>query len=181
MRIANVENNTLNWVSSSPAGALDLTHCDFSVKSARDKMRHIIGTIEPDVIIGSDKDQNRGCRRQDKDHTNFLCEFYEAQAACGPYFVHEQTSEVNSRMRCMTRIVAMQGRRRTLVVDLLTFGLAACDEGGPGFVNASVRTVTNARQLGRWMQRELTGTHRHACVGANNASKKTEQSGTWVR
>ena len=68
MRIANVENSALNWVSISSAGALDLTHCDFSVKSARDEMRHIIGSSEPDVIIGSDRDQNRECRKKDKDH-----------------------------------------------------------------------------------------------------------------
>ena len=79
MRIANVENNTLNWVSISSAGALDMTHCDFSVRSARDEMRHIIGSSEPGVIIGSDKDQNRGCRKKDKDHMEFLCELYEAQ------------------------------------------------------------------------------------------------------
>ena len=66
MRIANVENKTLNWVSSSSAGALDTTDCDFSRRSARDEMRHIIGSSEPDVIIGSDKDHNRGCRRKDK-------------------------------------------------------------------------------------------------------------------
>ena len=30
MRIANVENNALNWVSISSGGALDMTHCDFS-------------------------------------------------------------------------------------------------------------------------------------------------------
>ena len=52
MRIANVENSALNWVSMSSAGALDVTRCDFSVKSARDEMRHIIGSSEPDVIIG---------------------------------------------------------------------------------------------------------------------------------
>ena len=63
MRIANVENNTLNWVSISSAGALDMTHCDFSVRSARDETRHIIGSSEPDVTIGSDKDQNRAERR----------------------------------------------------------------------------------------------------------------------
>ena len=33
MRIANVENNVLNWVSILSAGALDMTHCDFSAKS----------------------------------------------------------------------------------------------------------------------------------------------------
>ena len=40
MRIASVENNALNWVSISSARALDMTHCDFSAKSARDEMRH---------------------------------------------------------------------------------------------------------------------------------------------
>ena len=47
MRIAKVENNTLNWVSISSAGALDMTHCGSSVRSARDEMRHIIGSSEP--------------------------------------------------------------------------------------------------------------------------------------
>ena len=61
MRISNVENNTLNWASISSAGALDMTHCDFSVRFARDEMRHITGSREPEVIIGSEKDQNREC------------------------------------------------------------------------------------------------------------------------
>ena len=102
----------------------------------------------------------------------FLCELCEAQAACGRYFVHEQTSEVNSRMRCVTRIMAMSGTGK-LVADLCMFRLAACDE-------ASVRTVTYARQVGMRMQRTCTGTHRHARVVANNASEQMEQSGTWV-
>ena len=59
MRVANIENNSLNWVSTSSAGALDMTNCDFSERRARDEMRHIIGSSEPDVIIGSDKDRNR--------------------------------------------------------------------------------------------------------------------------
>ena len=67
MRIANVKNSALHWVSISSAGALDMTHCDFSVKPARDEMRHTIGSSEPDVI-GSDRDQNRRCRKKDKDH-----------------------------------------------------------------------------------------------------------------
>ena len=58
-----------------------MTHCDFSAKSARDEMRHIIGSSEPDVIIGSDRDQNRWCRKKDKDHIEFLCELCEAQVA----------------------------------------------------------------------------------------------------
>ena len=78
MRIANVENDALNWVSIS-AGALDMTHCDFSVRSARDEMRHIVGSSELDVVIGSDTDQNRVCSKKDKDHMEFLCELYEAQ------------------------------------------------------------------------------------------------------
>ena len=96
MRIANVENSALNWVSISSAGALDMTHCDFSWKSVRGEVRHIIGSSEPDVIIGSDRDQNRRCRKKDKDHVAFLCELYEAQVARGRYFVQELTSEVNS-------------------------------------------------------------------------------------
>ena len=107
MRIAHVENNALNWVSISSAGPLVMTHCHFSARAARDEMRHIIGSSEPDVIIGSDKDRNRGCRNKDKDHIEFLCELFEAQVARGRYFVHELTSEVNSGMRCVAKVMAM--------------------------------------------------------------------------
>ena len=61
MRVANVQNNTLDLVSISSAGALDMTHCDFSVRSVRDVMRRITGSSEPDVLIGSVKDQKREC------------------------------------------------------------------------------------------------------------------------
>ena len=120
-----------------------MTHYDFSVRSARDEMRHIIGRSKADVFIGSDKDQNRGCRKKEKDHVEFLCELYESQVARGRYFVHQLTSEVNSRMQCVTKIMATSGTRKT-VADLRMFGLVACDKGGPGFVNVSVRTITNA-------------------------------------
>ena len=80
MRIANVESNALNWVSISSVGALNTTHCGLSVRSPRDELRHIIGSSEPDVIIGSEKDQNRGAGGRTK-ITEFLCELYEAQVA----------------------------------------------------------------------------------------------------
>ena len=58
-----------------------MTHCDFSVRLAQDEFTHIIGSSKPDVTIGSEKDQNRECRKNDKDPMEFLCELYEAQAA----------------------------------------------------------------------------------------------------
>ena len=54
-------------------------------------------------------------------------------------------------MKCIVKIMAMPGTRAA-VADLCMFGLAACDDGGPGFVNASVRTITNARQVGVRLQ-----------------------------
>ena len=45
-----------------------MMHCDFSVRSARDEVRHIIGSSKLHVIVGSHKDQNRGCKKKDKDH-----------------------------------------------------------------------------------------------------------------
>ena len=109
MGIANVENSVLNWVPTSSACALDMTHCDFSVRSARGELRHIIGSSQLDIIIGSDTEQNRRCRKNVKDHVEFLCELSEAQVARGRYFVHELTSEVNSRMQCVAKIMAMPG------------------------------------------------------------------------
>ena len=81
----------------------------------------------------------------------FLCEMHEAQVARGRYFVHELTSEVDSRMKCVMKIMAMPGTRMT-VADLCMSGLAACDEGGSGFVKASAgmdghqRETTQSRE-----------------------------------
>ena len=75
----------------------------------------------------------------------FLCELSEAQVACGRFFVRELASEVNSRMMCATKVMAMPGTRIT-VADLCMSGLAACD-GGPGFDNVSFRTVTTRDKL----------------------------------
>ena len=155
-----------------------MTPLRLTARSVREEMRHIIRRSEPDVIIGSEKDQKRRCKK-DKDHVEFLCDLYEPQKACGRYIVHELTLEVNSRMKCVTKIMAMPGTRTT-AADLCMFRLAACDEGAPGFVNASVRTITNARQVGMRMQRKCTGADRHARVNANNTIEKMEQTGTRV-
>ena len=112
VRIANVQRNISNWVTNSSAGVLDRTNCDFIVRSARDEMRQILGSCERDVVIGSVKDQSRGCRRKDEDHMESLCELYGAQVACGRYFVHDQTSEVNSRKTCVTLLWPRQEHER---------------------------------------------------------------------
>ena len=76
--------------------------------------------------------------------------------------------------------MAMPGTRAA-VADLCMFGLAACDEGGPGFINASVRTITNARQVGVRLQSKCNSTHRHARVDAEDTVERMEQTGTLVR
>ena len=58
----------------------------------------------------------------------FLCEVSEAQTA----------REVNSRMKCVTKIMAMPGTR-TLVADLCMSGLAACDEETQVYGRSSTR------------------------------------------
>ena len=83
-------------------------------------------------------------------------------------------------MKCVVKIMATPGTRAA-VADLCMFGLAACDDGGPEFVNASVRTITNARQVGVLLQSKCTGTHRHARVDAEDTIGRREQTGTWVR
>ena len=78
-------------------------------------------------------------------------------------------------MKCVTKFMAMPGTRTT-VADLSMFGLAACDEGGPGFVKASVRTVTNARQVGTRMRSKCAGTHRHTRVNASSRERGTNRN-----
>ena len=60
-------------------------------------------------------------------------------------------------------------------------GLAACDEGGPGFVNVSVRTITNAIRAGLRLQSKCRSMHRHAQVNADNTFEKGERTGSLVR
>ena len=38
-----------------------MTPCEFSMRLAGDEMRHVIGSSEPDVSIGSDKKIRTGC------------------------------------------------------------------------------------------------------------------------
>ena len=65
------------------------------------------------------------------------------------------------------KFVAMPGTRAA-TADLCVFGLAACDDGGPGFVNARVRTITNARPVGVRLRSKCTSTHRRALVDAED-------------
>ena len=87
---------------------------------------------------------------------------------------------MNSRMKCVTKIMAMPGTR-TAVADLCMFGLAASDEGGPGFVNVSVPTITNARRVGVRLQSKCASAHRHARCTTSNTIEEGERIGTWVR
>ena len=150
-------------------GPESLAICRSSARSARDEMRHIVGSSESNVIIGSDKASEQEMQREGQRSHGIACaSCMKAQTARGRYFVHEPTSEVNSRMQCVAMIMAMPGTTTT-VADLCMFGLAACDEGGPGFVYAScTRTITNARQVGVLLRSKCTGTHRHARVNANH-------------
>ena len=54
---------------------------------------------------------NRRYRKKNKDHMKLLFELYEAQVA------HELTSEVDSRMKCVTKIWPCP-ERKTTVSDL---------------------------------------------------------------
>ena len=78
------------------------------------------------VIIGFDKEITRDVRERNQDTIKILCELHEAL-----------TSEASSRMKCAVKIMAMPGARAAV------FRMAGCDDGGPGFVNASVRTITH--------------------------------------
>ena len=119
-------------------------------------------------------------RKKDNDQMEFLCELYEAQVARGRYFVHDLKSEVNSRMRCMAKVMAAPGIK-TAVADLCMFGLVACDKGGPGFVSVSVRTITNARRVGLRLQSKCRSRHRDAQVIADDTFEKGELTRSRVR
>ena len=155
-----------NWV----AGAFNVTHCHFSMRSARDVMRRFVGGSARDIIIGSDKDQNKGSWKKDKDHVEFLCALYQAKAARRRYFVHELTSEVNPRMICVMKIMAMSGAR-TIEGDLWMLGLARVGRRRIGICQRK-RTDGHQRTTSRIADAEkYTGTHRYTRVDA---------TGTWL-
>ena len=107
-----------------------MTHCEFSVRSARDEMRHIIGSSEPEMSsLGLTKIRTGDARRRIRTTWN----------SCANGAKRKQRGGV-------AKIMAMPGTT-TAVADLCLFLLVACDDGGPGFVNASVRTITSARQV----------------------------------
>ena len=68
-----------------------------------------VGSNASDVIVCSDTERNGGCKKKDCYHVEFLRELHEAQVARGRYFVHELTSQANSRMKCVMMIMAMPG------------------------------------------------------------------------
>ena len=47
-------------------------------------MRRVVGSSAPDVIVGSDKDRNGGCKKKNQDHVEFQCELCEAQFGTWP-------------------------------------------------------------------------------------------------
>ena len=79
MRIASIENNTLNWVSNASAGALDMTNRDFSVRSAQDAIRHCMSeAVSSMSSLCLTKIRTEDARDKDKDHLKFLCKLCEA-------------------------------------------------------------------------------------------------------
>ena len=71
LRVANVENNSLKWVSISSAGALDMTNCDLSERRARDEMRHIIGAASRTSSLGPTRTETGDVRRRTRTTSNF--------------------------------------------------------------------------------------------------------------
>ena len=181
MRVANIENNSLNWVSISSAGAVDITNCDFSGRRARDEMIHVIGSSEPDVIIGSDKDRNRGCKKKDKDHIEFLCELYEAQACartvlCARINVR---SELENEVRSEDHGHAMDESSCSGLVHVRACCVCRREDQGSSTRACERKPIRD--KSGVRLQSKCTGTHRHARVDAEDTIGRKEQTGTWVR
>ena len=146
-----------------------MTNCDFSERPARDEMRHIIGSSEPDVIIGSTRTETGDVRGRTRNISNF-------QLNCTK---HKRRARNNVRSELENEV---HGEDHGHAMDeRCVFGLAACGDGRPGFVNASVRTITNARHVGVRLQSKCAGTCRHARVDAEDTIGRKEQPGTRVR
>ena len=108
----------------------------------------------------------------------FLCELYEAHAACGRYFVHELTSEVNPRMQCVAKSMALPGTRTTC-----SDWPHAMKEDQDLSTQVYERSPTRDKlECGCEVNAQARiDTHRHARVDASNTIEKREQTGTWVR
>ena len=125
--------------------------------------------------MGLTKEQTRGCKMKDKDYLEFLCTMRKWRAVATSW--HELTSEVNSRLQCVAKIMAMPGTRTTCA------GLDWSHATKEGQVCSTqvYGEVTNARQVGMRMRSKCTGTHRHAHVDVSNTIEKRKPTGTLVR
>ena len=170
MRVANIENNSLNWVSISSAWHDEL------------RLQWEAGTRQNETCrweqwAGREHWVWQGPKQKmeeekDKDHVECLC---EAQVAQGRYFVHELTSEASSRMNCIVKIMAMPGTRAA-AADLCMFGFVACANDNHAWVDAE-DTIGRKEQTGTWVRqaaRSMDDNWKKGQAGAADAGAEEE-------
>ena len=93
--------------------------------------------------------------------------------------MHELTSEVNSGMRCVAKIMAMPGTRQWQICACSGWLRVTREDQG---LSTQVCGRSPTRDVSRCACEVIkcTSTHRHAQTNENNAIEK-EQTGTWVR
>ena len=127
--------------------------------------------------LGMTQIRTGGCRKKDDDHLEFLCELCEVQVARCRYFVHELTSEVNSRMEWVAKIIAMLGTktkvaglcmfRRTRICSTQVFGRSptrdklacGCEVNAQARIDTFVLTRATQSRKGNKQERGCVRSH----------------------
>ena len=135
---------------------------DLNKKEKRDKVRHIIKTCRPTLVIGSpmctafSSLQNMNKSKQHSEerkkamkeavmHMKFACEIYEMQIEDGRYFLHEHPLRATSwQLECIQRVRSMSSVM-TVTADQCMFGLKTKGEAGKlEFAKKPTRFMTNS-------------------------------------
>ena len=168
-------------------GAFDITEMDpddnmpwdLNLKSKRDKIRHIIKSCKPTIVIGSpmctafSSLQNMNVKSQGTDewkakmkeaisHMKFACEIYEVQISEGRYCLHEHPLSAKSwALECIQKIKACKGVA-TVRGDQCMMGLVT---KGPGGEDAKAmkptRFMSNSKCILERLECRCDGTHEH--------------------
>ena len=159
-------------VKLSPGWSLDLTRndpltdrpWDLSNHASRERVRQLVNTTKPMMIIGSPPctafSLLQGLSRHKRDakivqqemdqaigHLKFCIEIYRIQMKAGRLFMHEHPHSASSwKMKEVLEIMAMSGVG-TVTIDMCAFGMVAVDQDGEAPAKKTTSVMSNSPEV----------------------------------
>ena len=161
---------------------------DLSVKETQDKVRKMVVSDKPFMLIGSPPctafSQLQGLNNPKRDpeivakelaqahaHILFCFEMYEIQRRSGRYFAHEHPSSASSWKLPVVLEMLLKEDVELIEIDMCDFGMTATDELGEALVRKRTKMLTNSPEVARRVARKCTGDHRHVHLVGGRAKR----------